>query len=112
LEGLRDQLAERLKEYKSLLVRTGRNGKWMGFLREANIPRTTADRLVAKWQLSKVPRPVKRTNGAFEAPSKAEIGQMVKKLTPKLERVLTTPDSIALFMTELAAALQPPESAV
>jgi hypothetical protein len=37
---------------------------------------------------------------------------MVKKLAPKLERVLTTPDSVALFMTELAAALQPPESAV
>ncbi len=110
LERLRDQLAERLNEYKSLLVRTGRNGKWMGFLREANIPRTTADRLVAKSQLSKAPGPVKRTNGALEAFSKAEIEQMVKKLKPKLVRVLTTPDTVALFMTELAAALQPPTS--
>jgi hypothetical protein len=107
LEGLRYQLGERLSEYKSLLVRTGRNGKWMGFLRQAHIPRTTADRLVTKWQ-----QPVKRTTGAFKAPSNAEIGQMVKKLALKLERVLTTPDSVALFMTELAAALQAPESAV
>lgn len=77
-------------------------------MRQENIPRATADRYVEKWKLSKSPKPEKRLTEAFPAPSKEEITQMVKKLTQKLERVLTTPDSIALFMTELAAALQPP----
>jgi hypothetical protein len=108
LETLRNGLAERLHTYKDLLVRTGRNGKWSEFLRQENIPRATADRYVEKWKLSKSPKTEKRLTEAFPAPSKEEIARMVKKLTPKLERVLTTPDSVALFMADLAAALQPP----
>jgi hypothetical protein len=110
LETLRNSLAERLHTYKDLLVRTGRNGKWTEFLRQENIPRATADRYVKKWKLSKSPKPEKRLTEAFPAPSKEEIARMVKKLAPKLERVLTTPDSVALFMTDLAAALQPSTS--
>jgi hypothetical protein len=112
LEKLRNKLAERLYEYKHLLARTGRGGKWTEFLRQEGIPRASADRHVEKWKLSKFPEPEKRLTEASNGPSKEEIAQMVKKLTPKLARVLTTPDSIALFMTELAAALQPPESVV
>jgi hypothetical protein len=112
LETLRSSLAERLHTYKDLLARTGRGGKWTEFLRQANISRTTADRYVEKWKLSTSPKPEKRTSGAFNVPSTEEIAQMVKKLTPKLAHVLTTPESIAAFMTGLAAALQPPESVV
>jgi hypothetical protein len=108
LEKLRNKLAERLHAYKQLLAHTGRAGKWTDFLRQENIPRATADRYVEKWKLSKSPKPEKRLTEAFPAPSKEEIAQLVKKLTPKLERVLTTPDSIALFMADLAAALQRP----
>jgi hypothetical protein len=111
LETLRNSLAERLNTYKDLLARTGRGGKWTEFLRQANISRTTADRYVEKWKLSTSAKPEKRTSGAFNVPSKEEIADMVKKLRPKLVRVLTTPDSVALFMNELAAALQRPESA-
>jgi hypothetical protein len=108
LEKLRNKLAERLYEYKHLLARTGRGGKWTEFLRQEGIPRASADRHVEKWKRSKFPEPEKRLTEASNGPSKEEIAQMVKKLTPKLARVLTTPDSMALFMTELAAALQPP----
>jgi hypothetical protein len=36
----------------------------------------------------------------------------VTKLKPKPKRLLTAPASVALFLTELASALKPPESAV
>jgi hypothetical protein len=112
LETLRSSLPERLHTYKDLLARTGRGGKWTEFLRQANISRTTADRYVEKWKLSTSPKAEKRPSGAFNEPSKEEITDMVKKLRPKLVRVLTTPDSVALFMTELVAALQPSTSIV
>jgi hypothetical protein len=108
LKDYRNKLAERLSQYKDLLAHTGRSGKWTEFLRQTNIPRATADRYVEKWKLSKSPKPEKRLTEAFPAPSKEEIARMVKKLTPKLELVLTTPYSIALFMADLAAALQSP----
>jgi hypothetical protein len=103
-------LAERLHTYKDFLARTGRGGKWTEFLRQANISRTTADRYVEKWKLSTSPKPEKRPSGAFNEPSKEEIADVVKKLRPRLVRVLTT-NSVAQFLTELAAALQPSTSA-
>jgi hypothetical protein len=104
----RNKLAERLSQYKDLLARTGRDGKWMEFLREVDLPRTTADRYIAKWKLSQAPKPLNRTTGAIQEPSKQKIAEMVKKVKVKVEPVLTSPESIAVFMTELAAALQPP----
>ncbi len=41
-------------------------------------------------------------------PSKEKIAEMVKKIKVKVEPVLTTPESIAVFMADLAAALQQP----
>jgi hypothetical protein len=107
LETMRISLSNRLYEYKHLLARTGRGGKWTEFLREQNIPRTTADRYVEKWKRSTSPNLEKRTDGAINGPTKEEIAQMVKKLTPKLVLRLTTPDSVNLFMAELGSALQP-----
>jgi hypothetical protein len=102
-------LAQRLYEFKHLLTRIGRDGKWAEFLRRENIPRATANRYVEKWKLSMDPKPDKRLNEPFTAPSKEEIVQIVRKLKPRLDRVLTAPDSIALFLIELATALQPPK---
>jgi hypothetical protein len=48
LEGIREKLGERPAKYKSLLKKTGRDGKWMACSREINIPKTTAERYVAK----------------------------------------------------------------
>ncbi len=110
LTTLRNSLAERLHELKHLLARTGRSGKWAEFLRRENIPRATANRYVEKWKQLLDPKPDKRLTEPFPTPSKEEITQMVKKLKLRLEHRLTTPDSVALFMAELAAALQPPVS--
>ena len=105
LETLRTSLSNRLYDLKHLLARPGREGKWTEFLRQQNIPRTTADRYVDKWKRSTSPNLEKRTSGAIEEPTAEEIAQLVKKLRPKLVRQLTTPGSINLFMAELGAAL-------
>jgi hypothetical protein len=110
LTTLRNSLAERLHELKHLLARTGCSGRWAEFLRRENIPRATANRYVERWKQSMDPKPDKRLTEPFPTPSKEEITQMVKKLKLRLEHRLTTPDSVALFMAELAAALQPPIS--
>jgi hypothetical protein len=110
LKDYRNKLAERLSQYKDLLARTGRDGKWMEFLRAWEIPRTTADRYIAKWKLSQAPKPPNRTTGAICEPSKQKIAEMVKKVKVKVEPVLTTPESIAVFMAGLAAALHPSTS--
>ena len=110
LKDYRNKLAERLSQYKDVLARTGRDGKWMEFLREWEIPRTTADRYIAKWKVSQAPKPLNRTTGAICEPSKQKIAEMVKKIKVRVEPVLTTPESIAVFMADLAAALQPSTS--
>jgi hypothetical protein len=48
LRQIRASLAERLHAMKSLLSRPGRGGQWRSWLRERGIPRSTADRLVAR----------------------------------------------------------------
>jgi hypothetical protein len=48
LRQIRASLAERLSAMKSLLSRPGRGGQWRGWLRQQSIPRSTADRLVAR----------------------------------------------------------------
>jgi hypothetical protein len=106
LEAIRTSLSKRLYNLKHLLVRTGREGKWTDFLRQQDIPRTTADRYVDKWKRSISPEPEKRTSGAIEEPTAEEIALMIKKLRPRLARQLTTPSSINLFIAELGAALE------
>jgi hypothetical protein len=105
LSVVRNVLAKQLHRYKSLLVRTGCDGKWAAFLRENEIPRATADRYVKKWEDSLATLPGKRLTEAFPAPTSEEITRMVDKLKPKLAR-LTTPDSVDQFLSVLATALQ------
>jgi hypothetical protein len=52
LDKLRSDLSEKLFDYKKVLVRTGRGGKWTEFLRQQNIPRATADRYVLQRERS------------------------------------------------------------
>ena len=107
LKELRAKLDQHLSEYKKLLVRTGRGGKWSKFLRYAEIPKATADRYVNKWELAHSPKTCKLLTEEIAAPSTETVSMLVKKLKPQLVLKLTTPDSISLFLTELAAALKP-----
>jgi hypothetical protein len=110
LSTIRIDLSQRLYDCKSLLVRSGRGGKWASFLRETDIPRATADRYVKKWELSLAP-PENRLSEASPEPTTETITEMVAKMKPKLVRVLTTSESVARFLAVLAEALQEPESA-
>jgi len=106
LSVLRKDLSERLYSYKQQLARTGRSGRWTAFLNQAEIPRATADRYVNKWKLSLASVPEKRLTEAITAPTEEEIVNLAKKLKPKLVRVLTTTDSVTLFLEQLAKVLQ------
>jgi hypothetical protein len=108
LAAIREKLGEHLSEYKRLLAKTGRDGKWMAFLREAQIPKASAERYVAKWKISQLPKETNRTSGTILAPTADEIDEIVKKLKARMQRVLTTPESVALFLRTLTAAFQPP----
>ncbi|HEX8800585.1 MAG TPA: hypothetical protein VF772_18335 [Terriglobales bacterium] len=55
LKVIRQRLGKRLIDMKLLLARPGRNGQWSSFLQEHGIPRTIADRLVARHERSLVP---------------------------------------------------------
>jgi hypothetical protein len=79
--------------------------------KDAGIARATADRYVESHKLSLDPKDGKRLTDAISVPTEDEIKAMVMKLTPRIVRVLTTPESIANFLLEMAAALQPSISA-
>jgi DNA mismatch repair ATPase MutL len=93
------QLAEQLYNYKQLLARTGRGGKWTSFLRSLDINRASADRWVQAHERSLLPQPEKRLTEALSGPSHVEIVALAKKLRPGLARVLTTSEPIAQFLT-------------
>jgi hypothetical protein len=111
LKALRLRLAADFYSYKTHLVRVGRGGGWASFLRERDIPLSTADRYVKHHEISLAPSEGKLLTEEIKDPTKEEIANLVKKLEPKLRSVLTTPESVTQFMAELAVALNRSESA-
>jgi hypothetical protein len=108
---LRAELGKHLFVLKNLLAKTGRDGRWIKFLRGEEIPRATADRYVASYKRSLEGENGKRLTEALSVPTEEEIKKMVVKLTPRLLRALPTPESIVQFIREMTAALQPSNSA-
>ena len=111
LSLMRAELGKRLFELKTLLAKPGRKGRWASFLDGEGIPRATADRYVQSHKRSLVGENEKRLTEAVSVPTEEEIKTMVVKLTPRLVRALPTPESIAQFLCEMTAALQPSASA-
>jgi hypothetical protein len=111
LKKTRTRLGVYLYHLKNLLAKTGRNGRWTSFLQGAGIPRATADRYVESHKRSLDRKNGNRLTEAISVPTEDEIKEMVAKLTPRLVRVLTTPESTAKILREMAAALQPSASA-
>jgi len=105
LRSLRDELGKKLAEMKQVLARPGRNGQWSGWLKERQIPRATADRLVAKHQRSLNPDRNRLTE-AISEPTEEEIQTLVDKITPKLRQVLRTPTSVYRFVELLSASFE------
>ena len=103
---LRMDLSRDLHQYKKVLVRTGRSGRWHEFLRGMNIPRTTADRYVKNWELGEQPQPDTCPTGAIAIPTQEKIRALVEKLKPKLVRALPDAVSVQSFLEALAVALE------
>ncbi len=103
LRQIRTALAERLHSMKALLCRPGCGGMWAGWLKNRNIPRSTADRLVARHEEA-------QNESQHNMPTdpitpQEEVEQLVQSLLPRLRRVLTTNDMAYRFMCALAEGL-------
>jgi len=99
LTKLRAELGNQLNQFKTLLVRTGRSGGWSAFLREQNIPRTTAERYIEKHE--RLLQPSNCPSGTVTHTSIDSVDELIKKLCPKLVRHLTTPEAVYQFFKEI-----------
>jgi hypothetical protein len=102
LRTLRAKLGEQLSEMKQILAKPGRDGQWSGFLREHNIPRVTADRLVARHQQA-LNRDANCVTGAESEPSEEEVQRLFAAVWPKLRRTLRSRQSLQLFVDLLTS---------
>ena len=98
LRRIRVSLAERLAAMKSLLSRPGRGGQWRGWLRERGIPRSTADRLVARHAETLCDHDGNVPTGAIPEPARSTAKKLAETVWPSLKRVLTTGESVVEFI--------------
>jgi hypothetical protein len=103
LKRIRIQLSRRLHELKGILSRPGRGGEWSAFLASSGIPRSTADRLVRAHEGTLTPKSENCTTGATDEPIEATIQRQVRTLWPRMSQVLTTRESVEMFITEFRA---------
>lgn len=98
LRQIRASLAERLAAMKSLLSRPGRGGQWRSWLRERGIPRSTADRLVARHAETLCADNENVPSGAISGPAKPAAEKLAGTVWPSLRKVLTTGESVVEFI--------------
>jgi hypothetical protein len=99
---IRAKLGEQLCEMKQILAKPGRDGQWSGFLRERNIPRATADRLVGRHLRSLNPDENCVTEDVSE-PTDEDVQKLFIAAWPKLRRTLRSRESLQLFVDLLTA---------
>ena len=101
LKHIRTNLSHRLHELKVVLSRPGRAGAWSSFLASQKIPRSTADRLVRTHEKTLNPDGENCATEQISEPPEVTVRRCFHALWPKLSRVLTTRESVELFITEL-----------
>jgi hypothetical protein len=102
LRALRAKLGEQLCRMKEVLVKPGCDGQWSGFLREHNIPRATADRLVARHQRSLNPN-ANRLSEQVAEPTEEEVQRLFTSVWPRLRRTLRSQQSVLFFAALLTS---------
>jgi hypothetical protein len=102
LRVLRATLGEQLCRMKEVLAKPGCDGQWSGFLREHNIPRATADRLVGRHQRSLNPNANCATEELSE-PTDEDVQKLFIAVWPKLRRTLRSRQSVECFVQLLMA---------
>jgi hypothetical protein len=111
LRALRAKLGEQLCRMKGVLAKPGCDGQWSGFLREHNIPRATADRLVARHQLSLIPD-VNCVTEDVSDPTDEDVQRLFIAVWPKLRRTLRSQQSLQLFVDLLTSHFKSGEPTV
>jgi hypothetical protein len=102
LRVIRATLGAQLCRLKELLAKPGRGGQWSSFLEERQIPRATADRLVARHLRSLNPD-VNCITESNREPTDDEVQKLFFAVWPKLRRTLTTQQSVHLFINLLTS---------
>jgi len=111
LRALRAKLGEQLSEMKQRLAKPGRGGQWSSFLEERQIPRPTADRLVARHLRSLNPDANLLAEPIAE-PTEEEVQKLFTSVWPKLRRTLRSRQSLILFIDLLTAHCENSEQRV
>ena len=100
LKVIRERLGERLYQMKQVLARPGRNGQWSGWLKERQISRATADRLVQQ-HAAALP--------GFESPHEAisnppvdVAAKLAKVVWSRYKNVLATDELVVEFIASFA----------
>jgi hypothetical protein len=105
LRTTRHDLSRMLFHMKQVLAKPGRNGQWSAWLKEKEICRATADRLVERYARSLIPD----ANCVAEAstePTEAEIQRLVRNVLPRMRRMLRSPQSAYRFIDLLTTTCQ------
>jgi hypothetical protein len=105
LRTTRHDLSRMLFHMKQALAKPGRNGQWSAWLKEKEICRATADRLVQPYALSLNPDANCLTESTSE-PTEAEIQRLVRNVLPRMSRMLRTPQSAYRFIDLLTTTCQ------
>jgi hypothetical protein len=101
LKEIRTNLSHRLHELKAVLSRPGRGGAWSSFLESQRIPRSTADRLVRGYERTIAAEGENCTSEQIPEPTDIIVRRYFSALWPRLSRILTTRESIEMFVAEL-----------
>jgi len=103
LRLVRAHLAERLAAMKAILSRPGRGGQWRGWLKQQNIPRSTADRLVSRHaETLGADHEENVPTGAISDSPKESAEKLAKAAWPRIKKVLTTDESVFQFLASIA----------
>jgi len=100
LRQIRARLAERLHEMKSLLCRPdrGRASQWRGWLRQQGIPRSTADRLVARYDETLCRHSESMPSGAPSEPVPLTVEELAKGVWQRVGKFLSTGELVVRFI--------------
>ena len=116
MTATRDELGKKLHALKILLAHRGRGGQWTHYLDFAGLPKTTADRYVAKYEASLETVAPNLPSGEIPQPAEDATARFIKQIMPKLRKGLTTQDAVWSLVCELvelpAADAEWTESAV
>jgi hypothetical protein len=101
LKRIRTDLSQRLSALKQVLSRPGRGGAWSSFLQAQSIPRSTADRLVRGHEKTTMADQKNCAIEQIQEPIDVVVRRYVHALWPRLSKILTTRESVQLFIVEL-----------